>query len=70
MGLENVVAGVLLVLLSMLIYTFVIQFFEKVFPDMPASKAATVGSWLMWAYTIVLINSIIKGLRQRVKHNG
>lgn len=61
-GPENVVAGVLLVLPGMLIDTFVIQFFGDIFPNMPASNAATFGSWLMWAYTIVLISSVIIGL--------
>ncbi|MDV3751560.1 DUF5367 family protein [Elizabethkingia anophelis] len=61
-GLENVVAGVLLVLPGMLIDTFVIQFFGSIFPNMPENNAATFGSWLMWAYTIVLISSVIIGL--------
>lgn len=61
-GLENVVAGVLLVLPGMLIDTFVIQFFGSIFPNMQESNAATFGSWLMWAYTIVLISSVIIGL--------
>ncbi|MGJ1386208.1 DUF5367 domain-containing protein [Sphingobacterium spiritivorum] len=68
-GLENVVAGVLLVLPGMLIDTFVIQFFGNIFPNMPASNAATFGSWLMWAYTIVLITSIIIGLGRTAKPN-
>ncbi|MGJ1420522.1 DUF5367 family protein [Sphingobacterium spiritivorum] len=66
-GLENVVAGVLLVLPGMLIDTFVIQFFGDIFPNMPASNAATFGSWLMWAYTIVLVTSIIIGLGRAAK---
>lgn len=66
-GPENVVAGVLLVLPGMLIDTFVIQFFGDVFPNMPTNRAATFGSWLMWAYTIVLITSLILGLRESTK---
>jgi len=61
-GLEHVVAGVLLVLPGMIIDTFVIQFFEYVFPNMPSGNAATFGSWLMWAYATVLVSSIIVGL--------
>ncbi|MGJ1266778.1 DUF5367 domain-containing protein [Sphingobacterium spiritivorum] len=68
-GLENVAAGVLLVLPGMLIDTFVIQFFGDIFPNMPASNAATFGSWLMWAYTIVLITSIVIGLGRAAKPN-
>lgn len=68
-ALENIVAGVLLVLPGMLIDTFVIQFFGDVFPNMPANRATTFGSWLMWAYTVVLITSLIIGLRQSATQN-
>ena len=68
-GLENVVAGVLMVLPGMIIDTFVIQFFEETFPNMPSSRAAAFGSWLMWAYTIVLLTAIIIGLRQKARLN-
>lgn len=68
-GLENVVAGVLMVLPGMIIDTFVIQFFEETFPNMPSGRAATFGSWLMWAYTIVLLTAIIIGLRQKARLN-
>ena len=62
-GLENIVGGVLLVLPGMMIDTFIIQFFENFFPNMPSSNAATFGSWLMWAYATVLLTSLIVGLR-------
>lgn len=45
-GLENVGAAVLLVLPGMTIDTFVIHFFADVFPNMPASRATSFGSWL------------------------
>ncbi len=63
-GFENVAAGVLLVLPGMIIDTFVIQFFKNIFPNMPSSNAATFGSWLMWAYSVVLLTSIIIGFRK------
>lgn len=63
-GLENVVGGVLMVLPGMLIDTFIIQLFENTFPNMPVSRAATFGSWLMWAYSIVLLTAVIVGWRQ------
>lgn len=66
-GLENVAAAVLMVLPGMIIDTFVIQFFEDLFPNMPASRAATFGSWLMWAYSIVLVTSIIIGFSQKTE---
>lgn len=62
-GLDSVVGGVLMVLPGMFIDTFIIQFFEKIFPNMPPSRAAAFGSWLMWAYSIVLLTSIVMGLR-------
>lgn len=68
-GLENAVAGVLMVLPGMIIDTFVIQFFDSVFPNMPASRAAAFGSWLMWAYAIVLLTSVVVGLRQNKSTN-
>jgi len=64
-GLEIVVAGVLLVLPGMIIDTFVIQFFENVFPNMSSTRAASFGSWLMWAYSVVLLTSIIIGVRKK-----
>ncbi|MNJ96365.1 hypothetical protein D3C87_140890 [compost metagenome] len=63
-GFENIVAGVLLVLPGMILDSFIIQFFEQIFPNMPSDRAATFGSWLMWAYSIVLLTSIVTGLRQ------
>ncbi|WP_259183450.1 DUF5367 domain-containing protein [Sphingobacterium sp. BIGb0165] len=68
-GLENIVAGVLLVLPGMVLDTFVIQFFEQFYPNMPSSRAATFGSWLMWAYSVVLLTSIFIGLRQNKNLN-
>lgn len=68
-GLENVLAGTLMVLPGMIIDTFVIQFFENIFPNMPSARAATFGSWLMWAYSTVLVTSVIMGLRQMKENN-
>lgn len=67
--LENVLAGVLMILPGMIIDIFVIQFFEKIFPNMPSARAATFGSWLMWAYSTVLVTSVIIALRQKNQHN-
>jgi len=64
-GLEKIAAGVLLVLPGMIIDTFVIQFFEPIFPNMSSDKAASFGSWLMWAYSTVLVTSLMSGLRQK-----
>lgn len=64
-GLETVFAGVLLVLPGMIIDTFVIQFFKDIFPNMPSSRAAAFGSWLMWAYAVVLVTSVVSGHLQK-----
>lgn len=64
-GLETVLAGVLLVLPGMIIDTFVIQFFKDIFPNMPSSRAAAFGSWLMWAYAVVLVTSVVSGTLQK-----
>lgn len=64
-GLDIIFAGVLLVLPGMLLDTFVIQFFELTLPNMPANRASTFGSWLMWSYSIVLITSIAMGLKRK-----
>jgi hypothetical protein len=64
-GLEKVAAGVLLVLPGMTIDTFVIHFFADVFPNMPASRATSFGSWLMWASSVVLLTSVFAWSRER-----
>ncbi len=69
-GWENVVGGALMVLPGIIIDTYIIQFFETVFPNMPAIRAATFGSWLMWAYSIVLLTSLIVGWRQHKRSIG
>ncbi len=66
-GFEKTAAGILLVLPGMLIDTFAIQFFEAIFPNMPATRAASFGSWLMWAYSIVLVTATISGIRPKQK---
>ncbi|MBB1138211.1 DUF5367 domain-containing protein [Myroides sp. WP-1] len=64
-GFEKTAAGILLVLPGMLIDTFVIQFFEDIFPNMPSSRAASFGSWLMWAYSLVILSAIISSVQQK-----
>lgn len=58
--LESVQAGVVMVLPGMLLDTFCIQFFEKIFPNMPEIYSKTFGSWLMFAYAIVLISGLLR----------
>lgn len=58
--LESVKAAALMVLPGMLLDTLCIQFFEIVFPNMPEIYSKTFGSWLMFAYAIVLISGLLQ----------
>ena len=58
--LEAIQSAVIMVLPGMLFDTFCIQFFSRVFPNLPETDAASFGSWLMWAYTIVLIFGLLR----------
>lgn len=64
-GLECIVGGVLLVLPGMILDTVVIQWFSYLMPNMPVSRAGTFGSWLMWAYSIVLFTGVVYGQNER-----
>jgi len=63
---EAVQAAVMMVLPGMIFDAFCIKFFAWVFPNLPESQGATFGSWLMWAYALVLIFGLMrKGSRVR-----
>lgn len=53
-------AAVIMVLPGMILDTFCIQFFSSVFPNLPTTDGITFSSWLMWAYSIVLIFGLLK----------
>jgi len=55
-----------MVLPGMLLDTVCIQFFENLFPNMPETYSKTFASWLMFAYSIVLIF----GLLRKKQKNG
>ncbi|ERJ59047.1 DUF5367 family protein [Sphingobacterium paucimobilis] len=59
-NLESVKSAAIMVLPGMLLDTVCIQFFEKVFPNMPESYSKTFGAWLMFAYAIVLIAGLLR----------
>jgi len=65
LGLDCILGSVLLVLPGMILDTIVIQLFSDLMPNMPASRASTFGSWLMWAYSIVLLTGIVYGQSER-----
>lgn len=58
--LEAIHSTVIMVLPGMIFDTFCIQFFSLVFPNLPATDGITFGSWLMWAYSIVLIFGLLR----------
>lgn len=61
--LQSVTSATLIVLPGMTIDTFVVLFFDRILPNMPPTAAAPFGSWLLWAYAVVLTAGL---LRQKV----
>jgi len=59
-NLQPTLSAALLVLPGMVLDTFVILFFKQLMPNMPSHADAPFGSWLIWAYSIVLIVGVIK----------
>ncbi|OJV54321.1 MAG: hypothetical protein BGO31_11830 [Bacteroidetes bacterium 43-16] len=59
-NLESVKSAAIMVLPGMLLDTLCIQFFEKIFPNMPEIYSKTFASWLMFAYAIVLISGLLR----------
>lgn len=59
-NLESVKSAAIMVLPGMLLDTVCIQFFEKLFPNMPEIYSKTFASWLMFAYAVVLIFGLLR----------
>lgn len=59
-NLESIKSAAIMVLPGMLLDTVCIQFFEKVFPNLPETYSKTFASWLMFAYSIVLIFGLLR----------
>ncbi|WP_185097508.1 DUF5367 family protein [Chryseobacterium indologenes] len=59
-NLESVKSAAIMVLPGMLLDTLCIQFFDKLFPNMPETYSKTFASWLMFAYAVVLIFGLIR----------
>ncbi len=64
-NLESIKSAALMVLPGMVMDTFCIQFFEKLFPNMPESYSKTFAAWLMFAYAIVLIFGLLRRKQER-----
>ena len=58
--LESIQSAVIMVLPGMIFDSFCIEFFALVFPNLPETDGATFGSWLMWAYAIVLVFGLFR----------
>lgn len=65
--LESIKSAAIMVLPGMLLDTLCIQFFEKLFPNMPEIYSKTFASWLMFAYAVVLITGL---LRKKQEHKN
>jgi hypothetical protein len=65
-NLESIKSAAIMVLPGMLLDTVCIQFFGNLFPNMPETYSKTFASWLMFAYSIVLIF----GLLRKKQKNG
>lgn len=59
-NLESIKSATIMVLPGMILDTLCIQFFEKLFPNMPEIYSKTFASWLMFAYAIVLIFGLLR----------
>ncbi|MEZ0006518.1 ABC-type dipeptide/oligopeptide/nickel transport system permease subunit [Flavobacterium sp. 28YEA47A] len=59
-NLESVKSAAIMVLPGMLLDTLCVQFFENLFPNMPETYSKTFASWLMFAYSIVLIFGLLR----------
>lgn len=68
-NLESIKSAAIMVLPGMLLDTFCIQFFEKVFPNMPEMYSKTFASWLMFAYAVVLIFGLLRKKQEKKTQN-
>lgn len=66
-NLESVKSAAAMVLPGMLLDTLCVQFFEKIFPNMPEIYSKTFASWLMFAYAIVLIFGLLRKKQAHAK---
>jgi hypothetical protein len=63
--LESIKSAAIMVLPGMILDTVCIQFFEKVFPNIPEMHSKTFASWLMFAYAIVLGFGLMRKKQER-----
>lgn len=57
---EAIQSAAIMVLPGMLLDSVCIKFFAFVFPNLPEKDGTTFGSWLMFAYSIVLLFGLIR----------
>ena len=64
--LESIKSAVLMVITGMILDTVCIHFFEFFFPNMDEKDGRYFGSWLMFAYSIVLITGLLRKPSKRI----
>ena len=64
--LESIKSAVFMVITGMILDTVCIHFFEFLFPNMDEKDGRYFGSWLMFAYSIVLIIGLLRKPSKRI----
>lgn len=64
-GPESVNSAVLMALPGMVLDTLCIHFFEAVFPTLRPEYGPTLGAWILWVYTVVLIWGLFRNKTQQ-----
>lgn len=59
-NLESIKSAAIMILPGMILDTFCIEFFDKLFPNMPEIYSKTFASWLMFAYSVVLVFGLMR----------
>lgn len=59
-GSERLKAAVYIALPGMLIDSIVLVYFDNVFVNLPADTDRYFASWLMWAYSLIIITGLVK----------
>ena len=60
-GTKRLLAAICIVLPGMLIDAVVLVVFDNIFPNLSADVDRYFASWLLWAYSLILITGVTKG---------
>jgi len=64
-GTERLLAAICIVLPGMLIDAVVLVVFDNTFPNLSADVDRYFSSWLLWAYSLILITGVTKASFER-----